>query len=51
MEVCKVIRKDSLLLCGLVIIAFAILVRVSVGLGGYSGKLSGTIKLCARDVV
>ena len=40
MEGCKVIGKDSLSLCGLVIIAFAILVRVSVGLGGYSGELS-----------
>ena len=40
MQGCKVIGKDSLLLCGLVIIAFTILIRVSVGLGGYSGELS-----------
>ena len=38
MEGCKVIGKDSVLLCG-VITAFAIFVRVSVGLAGYSGEL------------
>ena len=50
MEGCKVIGKDFVLLCGLVIVAFAILVRVSVGLGGYSGELC-EIRFSARDVV
>ena len=50
MEGCKVMGKDFVLLCGLVIIAFVVLVRVSVGLGGYSGE-SYEIRVSARDIV
>lgn len=44
-------RKDSLLLYGLVIIAFALLVRVSVGLGGYSGELSDSLDSHVMPVI
>lgn len=44
------IGKDSLLLCGLIIVAFTVLVRVSVGLSGYSGELSNSYTR-SRDAI
>jgi len=38
MEERKVIRKDFSWLCVSAIIVFAVLVRLCVGLGGYSGE-------------